>query len=183
MAPQAIILLSGGIDSAACAHFAKSSGAQVSGLFVSFGQPAATQEASAARALADQLCIPLKIFHLTPSRELSTGELLGRNMFLATTALFVSGITQGAIYAGIHAGTPYFDCSPRFCELANSVLSEHTDGRVSYIAPFITWTKAEIFAYFNDAQLPIALTYSCEAGDTAPCGNCASCSDRRAIGC
>jgi 7-cyano-7-deazaguanine synthase len=65
----------------------------------------------------------------------------------------------------------------------NRLAQEHTDGRLCIIAPFIDLHKPQIYRYFQDAQLPLEATYSCEAGSLPPCGSCASCRDRRALGC
>jgi 7-cyano-7-deazaguanine synthase len=111
------------------------------------------------------------------------GELLGRNAFLIFTALFLTGGRPGLLAMGLHAGTPHYDCSAEFVAAAGKLVAEHTDGRVSLVAPFVTWTKKDVYDYFVSAGLPITSTYSCEAGREAPCGVCASCRDREALGC
>jgi 7-cyano-7-deazaguanine synthase len=171
---RAIVLMSGGMDSAACAHLYKSQGLDVEALFVVHGQAAAVPEGRAVKALAAHLDIPLRQIGVAGVDRSGTGELVGRNAFLISTALFITGSRAGIIGLGIHAGTPYYDCSEAFVGSIKALVSEQTDGRVVVDAPFISWRKSDIYSYFLESQLPITLTYSCEAGGDSPCGLCAS---------
>ncbi len=180
---QATVLLSGGLDSTACAHFLQQRGSRLRGLFIDHGQAAAGREAAASAALAERLAIPLETCTLSNSCRLGAGELLGRNAMLIFNALFLIRGATDLLALGLHAGVPYFDCSKAFVESAARLLSELTDGRVSLIAPFIAWTKKDVFDYFLTTGLPLALTYSCESGTDPVCGTCASCRDRKALGC
>jgi 7-cyano-7-deazaguanine synthase len=110
----ATVLMSGGIDSAACAHFLRSSGMSVDGLFIDHGQAAAEPEAKAVAALAGHLGIAVRKAGLMGSHSFGAGELLGRNAFLIFTALLLSGGRSGLLGLGLHAGTPYYDCSEAF---------------------------------------------------------------------
>ena len=56
----ATVLISGGIQLAACAHFLCSRGMLVDGLFIDHGQAAAEREARAVSALADHLGIAVR---------------------------------------------------------------------------------------------------------------------------
>jgi len=180
---HATVLMSGGIDSAACAHFLKSQNHSVRGVFLNYGQAAAASEFDAARRLARFLQTPLSVYEVTGAERFSPGELPFRNAFLITSAAFLSSNKSGLLAIGIHAGTPYFDCSVAFVESMARVVCEHTNGALRLIAPFLDWTKGEIFEYFVSSRIPLDLTYSCEAGSTRPCGVCASCRDRRSLGC
>lgn len=180
---RATLLMSGGIDSAACAHHLRSQHVAVEGLFIDYGQAAASQEAKAVSALAAHLGIPIRKVSVLGWQSFGSGELLGRNAFFVFTALFLTGGRPGLLALGLHAGTPYFDCSSEFVASVGRLVAEHTDGKVSVIAPFVTWTKRDVYDYFLSADLPITSTYSCEAGTEPPCGVCASCRDREALGC
>jgi 7-cyano-7-deazaguanine synthase len=183
MASHATVLLSGGLDSIACAHFLQRRGLEVRGLFIDYGQAAASREATASTALAECLAIPIEACALSNPHHLSAGELLGRNAMLIFNALFLIQAETDLLALGLHAGVPYFDCSETFVASAGRLLLELTDGRVSLIAPFIAWTKKDVFDYFRTTGLPLALTYSCETGIDPVCGTCASCRDRKALGC
>jgi 7-cyano-7-deazaguanine synthase len=175
--------MSGGIDSACCVHFLQSQGIITDAIFIDYGQAAAKREALAVEAIAKHLRITMRSIKISGFSPSGPGELVGRNALLVFTALFINSGRSGILGLGIHAGTPYYDCSESFIQSTAKLVAEHTDGRVSVLAPFINWTKRDIYEYFVSADLPIASTYSCEAGDEQPCGICASCRDRKALGC
>lgn len=179
---QATVLLSGGIDSAACAHLLKKDGYSVGGLFVDFGQASAQREKRAAIAVSEWLSIPMRVLEIAQDQRFGAGEIPGRNAFLVFSALAVCRCHDGLLAIGIHAGTGYFDCSPSFIERVMPLVEECTNGRASVVAPFLHWTKDEVYSYFLSAELPLNRTYSCEAGDE-PCGVCASCRDRKRLEC
>lgn len=173
--------MSGGVDSTACIHFLQRNGERPRGIFIDHGQAAARREAQAIAALARQLGIEVDTFRLSGVPSLGAGELIGRNAMLIFSALFLTRGRPGLLAIGLHAGTPYFDCSAAFLSQTARLVSENTDGCVSLIAPFIEWSKKDVFDYFKREHLPIHLTYSCEAGTDPVCGHCASCRDRLAL--
>lgn len=180
---SATLLMSGGIDSAACAHFLAQQGNAVHGVFINHGQAAAAMEARAVARIGAHLGIPVDEYAVTGSTAFATGELVGRNAFLVFTALFLSSARPGLLAMGLHAGTPYYDCSEAFAKDIGKLVAEHTDGQVVFVSPFLTWNKREVYEYFITTGIDISLTYSCEAGTEPPCGQCASCRDRKALGC
>lgn len=180
---EALVLMSGGIDSAACAHFLTKQGMAVRGIFIDFGQAAARPERRSVKALSAHLGVPLAAYRVCGAVPYSTGELLGRNAFLIFAALFLTRRRSGLIAIGVHTGTPYYDCSPPFIEAMARLTAEHTDGGVAVVAPFLNWSKGDVLHYFLTTGLPIGLTYSCEVGTEPPCQECASCRDRSVLGC
>ncbi len=181
---ETVILFSGGVDSAACAHYLQHNGHSVRGLFVDYGQAAASLESAAADQLSAVLKINLSKVQVATQRSFGIGEIRGRNAFLIFASMLEdeSGRTQ-SIALGIHAGTNYYDCSPAFVESINRLVAEYTDGRTRVVAPFVDWTKRDVIKYFLEAGLPIEIPYSCEAGMSPPCGTCLSCRDRRILAC
>jgi 7-cyano-7-deazaguanine synthase len=93
---------------------------------------------------------------------------------LIASALLLGSCHDGLLAIGIHAGTSYYDCSPSFLSRVEVLVRECSDGRVSVVAPFIEWSKDDVYSYFKAAQLPLHETYSCEAGVVPSCGDCAS---------
>jgi 7-cyano-7-deazaguanine synthase len=180
---RASVLLSGGIDSAACAHLLLAKEFEVDAIFFDFGQPAARHEYRSAVELSEHLGIPLRRVAVESDASFASGEILGRNAFLVFAALVVTGGRSNLIALGVHAGTEYYDCSEGFLKSIAKLTAEQTDGKVSVIAPFISWRKNDIVQYFRSADLPMSKTYSCEAGTDPPCGTCLSCKDRQAFGC
>jgi 7-cyano-7-deazaguanine synthase len=180
--PQAIVLLSGGIDSAACAHLLKAQGMTVEGVFLDYGQPAALREHVGARAIAEHLGISLFVITSRGPAKLGPGEVTGRNAFLIFSSMVLGPRREGILAIGIHSGTAYYDCSTAFMKAIGALVAEHTDGALTLLAPFLEWNKKQVFDYFTTAALPIDLTYSCEAGNEV-CAVCNSCKDRSALGC
>ena len=178
---RAWLLLSGGIDSAACLAFYLKEGFHVECFHISFGQPASGHERAAAERVARHFDVPLTILRWSGSTDFRTGEIIGRNAFLFLGALIEIGGNAGILATGIHAGTPYFDCSQSFLSSLQTVFDGYCDGRVQLAAPFIGWSKQQVFAFCKSEKVPIDLTYSCEKGTDQPCGKCLSCRDRRAL--
>lgn len=180
---KATVLMSGGMDSAACAHLMAAQGHTVHGIFVDFGQAARKPESRAVARLADVLGITSTTLHVGTAGCFGAGELVGRNAFLLTAAIFLGRAHDGLLAIGVHAGTPYYDCSAGFIDRFKALAEEHTDGRLTVTAPFLHWTKCQIYEYVLKSGLPVDATYSCESGTIPPCGSCASCRDRRVLGC
>ena len=177
-----LALMSGGADSAACAHLMQSRGWRVKGLFIDYGQPCANSERLAAERVATHLDIELAK-HVLPGRaEPRPGEIFARNAFLIVASVFLEEHRRGVVAIGVHAGTSYYDASPVFIERMDTMFAEATDGALAVVAPFETWVKSEIIAYARSNALPLELTYCCEASDGDPCGECPSCRDRAELG-
>lgn len=172
-----MILLSGGIDSTACVNFLKQRGAAVIGLFVDYGQAARDLEERHAHKIAEHYGVRLMIARVDTGRRFRSGEVLGRNQLLISTAL-LAGSRTPVIAMGIHRGTGYYDCSSRFARLEQTLVREMTRGRTELLFPFLEFRKGEIIAYCLDEDVPLEKTYSCENGRKGPCRTCSSCLDR-----
>src|SRR5437899_1526051 len=92
---RAIVLLSGGIDSFACAHFLRRNRLVVSAAFVDFGQAAAAQELTATARVCQIMQIERTVIRLAAaeSRLFDAGEIPVRNLALLATATL---LTQGS---------------------------------------------------------------------------------------
>jgi 7-cyano-7-deazaguanine synthase len=173
---NAVVLLSGGIDSSACVHYYLSAGYNVVGLFIDYGHPASGCEKLASAKIAEAFGIYLHTLKITGA-FVSAGEVRGRNALLVCSALMYMNMECGLVVLGIHAGTDYSDCSPSFISKVQEVADLYADGRIQIAAPFLQFSKADILDYAKKHDLPLALTYSCESGNLPPCGRCLSCRD------
>ncbi len=99
---------------------------------------------------------------------------------LATAAEFGPGPIKIAI--GAHAQAPYYDCSAEFFGALQRILDGYFQGRVIVETPLIRFNKADIVGYARVHRVPLAQTFSCTRGSSAPCGKCPSCLDRAALG-
>ena len=178
---NALVLMSGGIDSTACAHFFQERGDTVTGVFIDYGQVALSAERRAVKLVARHLGIPLSTLEFKSSLDLQDGEVVGRNAFLVFAALMGLQPKAGVISLGIHAGTYYYDCGPDFIDRANEIVQSYSQGRLHLYCPFADEPKASVYRYARFARIPLSLTYSCEQGTVPVCESCLSCKDRNAL--
>jgi len=200
---RALVLLSGGIDSALCALLAKKEGRRVGALTISYGQRHAIElerarRLGAAMGLEEHLFLdlPPEVFansSLTnPSMSVPMDRLIdasipstyvpSRNLvFLSLAAAAAEGRGIGEIWIGVNAldYSGYPDCRPEFLAAFEAVLNAGTkagtEGQpVRVLAPLLRLNKAEIIRAGHDLGLDFSLTWSCYA--PAP-GNrpCARC--------
>ena len=177
---KALVLLSGGIDSFACASYFLERKIAVSCLFIDYGQNAAIPEWKAAQAAAKHLGLPIHSAEFRSGRAYGSGEILARNAFLIFAALLSNQDFKGVLSLGIHGGTGYYDCGDSFLKQMDTIISTYTDGAARLDCPFSAIGKNDIVDYGTRHRLPLEITYSCERGTLPPCGNCLSCKDRNA---
>jgi 7-cyano-7-deazaguanine synthase len=178
---EVCVLASGGIDSTACLKFYLDRHYKVLPLFVGYGQPARAAEFRSIHAVCRHFGLHPRVVNITGFRALACGELCGRNLFLISVALMATQGSTNLISLGIHAGTRYFDCGSDFMREAESLTSSYTDGRVKLGAPFLNWVKQDVFRYCVEREIPVKMTWSCEASSKKPCGKCLSCRDREGL--
>jgi len=177
------VLFSGGIDSTSVVRLLKSNGFEVRGLFVDYGQASRDMERRSIDRLREPVGISVDEIKVDSLSCHGVGELTGRNAFLIFSAALLGNCVSGGIAIGIHGGTPYYDCSPDFAERIDALVQQCSHGRLSVLAPFVHWSKDDVYSYFLSQHLPLESTYSCEAGTSPVCGRCASCLDRTRLEC
>ena len=171
-----LVLASGGVDSSTLLWLSVQRGLTPTALFVDYGQPAAEAEGAAVEKICSSLRTPWRRVRYDGS-GFGAGEIRGRNAFLLHVALVEFPSYSGVVAFGIHAGTSYVDCSPEFMEVIERSYELHTAGAITVTAPFLHWTKQDVYRIATELRVPIAQTHSCEAADL-PCGQCRSCQDR-----
>jgi 7-cyano-7-deazaguanine synthase len=174
---EVLVLLSGGIDSAACVAFFQNRGNEVTGMFVDYGQISAAREKKAAGDISRYFGIKLNEVRCTGVSRKADGCIRARNALLACIALMEAGFRSGIISLGIHSGTDYWDCTKEFAALLRQLFDGYADGCVRLLLPFLGWNKRQIWNYCQEFKVPIELTYSCERGLDQPCHLCSSCRD------
>lgn len=201
-AMKAVVLVSGGLDSATTLAIALDQGFDCHALAVDYGQRHRS-ELDAARRVCDSLEVPLKIVALdlraiggsalTDEIDVPESETEGipityvpaRNTVLLSLALGLAEVLgAGDIFIGVNAVdySGYPDCRPEFIEvyerLANLATKAAVEGRqLSIHTPLIDLTKADIMRRGTELGLDYGLTVSCYQADTAgrACGACESC--------
>ena len=201
---KAVVLLSGGLDSATTAAIAIAEGYQVIALSFRYGQRH-EKELVAAKKIAEALGIKE---HFISEIDLSQwgGSSLtdqsmsipqeglepdiipstyvpGRNtVFMAIALSLAEAKNAQAIYLGINAVdySGYPDCRPEYLaayqKLANLSSKAGVEGNApQLIAPLVKDSKLDIVRRALELNVPIADTWSCYQGGAIPCGLCDSC--------
>ncbi len=205
----AVVLLSGGLDSATCLAMARSEGYVCHALSVDYGQRHRS-ELEAARRLATALgaashrVIRIDLSAIggsaltdtaiavpdNPTEGIPVTYVPARNTTLLSLALgLAEALELRNILIGANAVdySGYPDCRPEFIEafqdLANLATRAGVQGRPFRVhAPLIAMTKADIIRAGAALGLDYALTVSCYQADPEgqACGVCDSCRIRRA---
>ena len=208
MTKRAVVLLSGGLDSATCLALAQSEGFECHTLAFDYGQRhraelAAAERLSSARAVASHRVIELGLRQIGGSAltddsiAVPEGDSEGipvtyvpaRNTVFLALALGLAEVVEAeAIYIGVNAVdySGYPDCRPRFIDafqqMADLATRAGVDGQGPRIrTPLISLTKAEIIQQGLSAGVDYSLTVSCYQADAQgrACGKCDSCRLRR----
>lgn len=200
----AIVLLSGGLDSATLLALARKQGFEVLALSFDYGQRHATELDAARRVAAAQgvrehriVRLPLNVFRGSALTDpaIAVPEAAGegipvtyvpaRNTLFLSFALAVAeGVGAQDIFIGVNAVdySGYPDCRPEYIaafeRLARLATRAGVQGAAPRIhAPFIQWRKSDIIRAGLDLGVDYARTVSCYQADAQgrACGRCDSC--------
>ncbi len=200
--PRAIVLLSGGLDSATTLYHAKAAGHDVRALVFDYGQRH-RREVEAARAVARAAKVPCEVVVIglpwkgsalldsaikVPSAGVRAGTIPptyvpARNIiFLSFAASFAEAAGATFIFIGANAidYSGYPDCRPEFFKAFQKTLDLGLKAgagkrRVRIMTPLVDLTKADIVRLGSRLGVPFAATWSCYNGARKPCGVCDSC--------
>jgi 7-cyano-7-deazaguanine synthase len=202
--PKAVILLSGGLDSATALAIARHQGFDCHALSVDYGQRHRAELDAAARVaqalgVREHRVVPIGIAQFggsaltdtsipvpeTPSQGIPVTYVPARNTLLLALALgWAEVLGARDIFIGVNAldYSGYPDCRPEFIAafqtLANLATKAGIEGQGFRIhAPLIDLTKAEIIRRGTALGLDYGLTLSCYQADPQgrACGRCDSC--------
>lgn len=175
---EVCVLLGGGLDSTALIPFYLSRGDTVRGVHFDYGQPSVEGERRSVLGIAEHYAVPVEKGELGLSITNVRGEYFCRNAVLLLGAASTLDNTGGRLSLGIHAGTPYYDCSSSFLADVQRILDGYFGGTVQVEAPFLNFTKRDVFDFCLRKRVPVDLTFSCERCSIDPCGKCPSCEER-----
>ena len=207
-APRAVVLVSGGLDSATTLAIARADGRDCYALSVDYGQRHRVELDAARRVAAAQGAIEHRVLRIElgaiggsaltdssiavperPSAGIPVTYVPARNtVFLALALAWAEVLGAGEIYLGVNAVdySGYPDCRPEFLaafgELARLATKAGVEGRPLAIrAPLVMMTKADIVRRGVTLGVDFSLTVSCYQPDEAgaACGRCDSCRLRR----
>lgn len=178
---KVLILLSGGIDSTSLVHYYLSKGEKIEAIFFDYGQLSCEREYQSAIAISKHYDIQIQRVNLGFTIRDQKGEFYCRNALFVLAACSFLGNSASYISIGVHSGTPYYDSTPAFIRDTQTMLDGYFGGVFRITAPFLEFSKVQVYEYALRESVPIHLTYSCEMGRQEPCGICLSCIDRRML--
>ena len=208
-APRAVVLLSGGLDSATVLALARAAGRECYALSLDYGQRHRVELEAAARVAkrlgaaehrtmridtagigGSALTDPAIAVPESPTSGIPVTYVPARNtVFLALALGWAEVLGALEIYLGVNAidYSGYPDCRPEFIaafeQLAQRATKAGVEGhRIRILAPLQQLTKADIIRRGVALGVDYALTVSCYQPDAAgrACGRCDSCRLRSA---
>jgi len=209
MSSNAIVLLSGGLDSATTLALARADGHRCYCLSFDYGQRHRAELVAAQRVASALGAAGQRVFHMdlaqfggsaltdvtiaVPTGGLAAGipvtYVPARNTILLSLALaWAEVLAAQHIYIGVNAVdySGYPDCRPEFLAafeaMANLATKAAVEGaRTTIHAPLLHWPKAEIIRRGTALGVDYGLTVSCYQADDdgSACGLCDACRLRR----
>lgn len=202
----AVVLLSGGMDSAVCAALAQKAGYEIAALHLNYGQRTEEKELECYNNLCDHFDVKHKLIvdvtHLSkiggssltdlnidvPIANLDSNEIPPtyvpfRNAnILAIGVSWAEVINARYIYIGAmeQDSSGYPDCRKSFFESYNEMIKLGTkpETKIDIITPIINNTKEDIVRIGNELGVPFQHTWSCYQNNDLACGTCDSCALR-----
>lgn len=198
---KAVVLLSGGLDSATVLYLAKKKGYNIICLIFDYGQRH-RKEILAAKKIAGKagcrfnvikFSLPWKGSSLldkkaslprnrslkTISEKIPSTYVPARNtLFIAFALSCAEAVGAKTIFIGANAidFSGYPDCRNEYFKVYNKLIEKGTRaGDIKIEAPLIKMTKAEIIKTGMKLKVPYELTWSCYSGGNEPCLVCDSC--------
>ncbi len=203
-AQEAIVVVSGGMDSVTLAYHLRAEGYALHLLGFNYGQRH-VRELDSMRSCARALEASSEVRDLSDVfKAMSTSSLTGskpvphghyaeesmrdtvvpnRNAIMFNIAAGIA-ISRGAqaVGVGVHAGDHFIypDCRPSFIEALQHEIDEGNEGfnPPRILAPFLMKTKAQICSRGTELGVPWAETWSCYEGGAVHCGRCGTCVER-----
>jgi len=200
---NAVLILSGGVDSTTMLYEMLSKGCHVHALTFNYSQRH-KKEIDCARKITSLLKVPHKVVDLTCiSGLLGDSALLGgkdvpkchyteeaarqtivpnRNMIMLSIATgYAEAHEIPEVFYAAHKNDSaiYPDCRTEFVDAMRPAIRLATAWHpVELRAPFINMTKAEIVKLGIKLNVPYELTWSCYRGEEKPCKECPTCIER-----
>ena len=203
---RAVILVSGGMDSATAVYEAMARGYEPHFLHTSYGQRTEGREYECARALAAAVdaadFLHVETGHLSAvggssltderaavaDADLERGAVPAtyvpfRNANLLSMAVsYAEANDCGAVFVGAHAedSAGYPDCRPGFFEAFQRVVDAGTrpETDIDVVPPFAEWSKSDVAERGLELGVPYDLTWSCYREAAPACGTCDACALR-----
>ena len=203
---RAVILVSGGMDSATAVYEAMDRGYEPYFFHTSYGQETENKERECAEMLAERVdaadFLNVETRHLAmigassltdenidvqeadlESDGIPTSYVPFRNANLLSMATsYAEANDCSAVFIGAHSEdfSGYPDCRPEFFEAFQRVVDVGTkpETKIDLVAPFVEWSKTDIVERGLELDVPYQITWSCYREEAPACGTCDACAFR-----
>ena len=200
----AVIVLSGGMDSAVLLADALDKNKTVTAISFDYGSRHNARELPMAAAMCETLKTDHRIVSLPFINELFSSSLLQsgdeipdghydelsmkstvvpfRNGILMSIAVgYAESIEAGEVLLGSHAGDHFIypDCRPEFNTAFSQAAALGTDQQVRVRFPFAAMDKRDIGDLGRKLGVDFKQTWTCYKGRKIHCGTCGACQERK----
>ena len=204
--PEAVVLVSGGTDSATAVYDAMERGYDSCFCHISHGQRTAAKEAACARRLADIVDAPdFPGIDVESLAQVGGSSLTDRDIEVADADLDSEAIPSSyvpfrnanplamatayaqargsaAVFIGAHSEgfSGYPDCRSAFFDAFQDVIDQGTkpETEIDLVAPFARESKTDVLRRGLDLGVSYEHTWSCYRADEPACGTCEACAYR-----
>ena len=201
---DAVLILSGGMDSAVLLAHELSRGTAVAALSFDYGSKHNARELPMAREMCARLGVQHRVVALPFINELFDSSLLQsgsdvpdgaydassmkstvvpfRNGILMAIAVgWAESLGASRVLIGSHSGDHhiYPDCRPEFNAALDQAARLGTDGAVRLDFPFAAMDKRDIGDMGRTLGVDFARTWTCYKGGQTHCGTCGACDERK----
>jgi 7-cyano-7-deazaguanine synthase len=196
---RAIVLLSGGIDSATTLYLTKQETDEIYSLNMVYTQSydseaEASKKIAATASVKEHITVYLPFFkdverryHPKQSVEVSTAYVPARNtVFYGIATSYAEALDASRVVFGSNAddSKELPDAGPEFIRLMNELLKVGTRrGRentsIQFVNPLINYSKNDVLRLALRLKVPLHLTWSCYEDGQVPCDKCRGCLMRR----
>jgi 7-cyano-7-deazaguanine synthase len=196
---SAILLLSGGIDSATALYMMKQQTDDIYSINMIYAgsydaEAQASKRIAAAAHVREHLTILLPFFkdleqryHPTPSAEITPAYVPARNMvFYGVAAAYAETLRANLIVFGSNAddAKELPDARPEFIQLMNELIRNGTRAgkegfTIEVVNPLIKYSKRGVLKIALELKVPLELTWSCYENGKTPCRRCRGCIGRQ----
>ncbi|MBS7623506.1 7-cyano-7-deazaguanine synthase QueC [Candidatus Bathyarchaeota archaeon] len=197
---KAVVVLSGGPDSATVAYHARSQGYDVYAITFNYGQ-IASKETLHARMVAERLGVSHMIVDLSSLRDVfgESTALMNKGIpmpsefepsiivpfrnaiFLSIAVAYATSIGASKILYGAQGSdAPFYpDCREDFYRTFQAAARLGTDTEIEIEAPFHNIKKSDVLKLGLKLGVPYEITWSCYLNNALHCGVCESCLNRK----
>ena len=198
---EAIILLSGGIDSATTLYWAKREGYKLIAISFNYNlRPEREKKAALKLAkgmgiklievpieyLKEAIDLRIEGFTIPSALHAPEGFIPARNLVFYSIAAYYAEIYGCKFIIGGHNSADinlFPDANIHFFKdlekLINRGKHKQDKSKISILIPLITLNKIEVIKLAKDLKVPIEWTWSCYSDGEEPCGQCSSCVKRK----